>query len=85
MTITYKKEFTSVNSLTSICSESMEHMLVSNIVRQLESLYILIDFQHCFRQLNSCGTQLIGDTLCLNDFAKDMQNGGQTYVIVMDF
>ena len=72
-------------SLTSICSKIIEHMLISNIVRHLESHHILNNFQHCFRQLNSCETQLIGDILCLNDFAKDMQNGGQTYVIVMDF
>ena len=84
VTISYKKESRPV-SLTCICSEIIEHMLVSNIVRHLESLHILIDFQHCCRQLNSCETQLIGDILCLNDFAKDMQNGGQTYVIVMDF
>ena len=57
-------------------------MLVSNIVRHLESHHILNNFQHCFRQLNSCETQLIG---FINDFAKDVQNGGQTYVIVMDF
>ena len=50
-------------------------MLVSNIVRQLESHHILNNFQHCFRQLNSCETQLIG---FINDFAKDVQNGGQT-------
>ena len=58
------------------------NMLVSNIVRQLESHHILNNFQHCFRQLNSCETQLIG---FINDFAKDVQNGWQTYVIVMDF
>ena len=58
-------------------------MLVSNIVRHLESHdHILNNFQHCFQQLNSCETQQIG---FVNDFAKDVQNGGQTYVIVMDF
>ena len=80
MTITYKKESRPV-SLTCICSKITEHV-VSNIVRHLESHHILNNFQHCFRQLNSCETQLIG---FINDFAKDVQNGGQTYVIVMDF
>ena len=42
VTITYKKESRPV-SLTSICSDIIEHMLVSNIVRHFESLHILID------------------------------------------
>jgi retron-type reverse transcriptase len=43
---------------------------------------ILNDFQHGFRKLHSCETQLIG---FINDIAKEMQGGGQTDVIVMDF
>jgi len=59
----------------------MEHILVSNIARHLERHHILNDFQHGFRQFHSCETQLIG---FINDVAKDMQNGGQTDVMVMD-
>ena len=81
VTVTYKKESRPV-SLTCICSKIMEHMLASNIVRHLESHHILNDFQHCFRQLNHCETQLIG---FINDFSGDMLNGGQTFVFVMDF
>ena len=65
-----------------ICSKIMEHILVSNIVPFFESQHILNDFQRGFRRFHSCETQLIG---LIYDVAKDMQNGGQTDVIVMDF
>ena len=70
-------------TLTCICGKILEHILVSNIARYLKSHHhILNDFQHGFRQFHSCETRLIG---FINDVAKDVQNGGQTDVIVMDF
>ena len=69
-------------SLTCICSKTMEHILVSNITKHLEKHHILNIFQHGFRQSHSCETQLIG---FIDDLAKEMQNGGQTDVIIMDF
>lgn len=60
----------------------MEHILVSNIVGHFDKHHILNDFQHGFRRFHSCETQLIG---FINDIAKEMQNGGQSDVIVMDF
>ena len=69
-------------SLTCICSKVLEHILVSNIMKHFEKHNILNIFQHGFRQSRSCETQLIG---LVQDLAKEMQGGGQTDIIVMDF
>lgn len=69
-------------SLTCICSKIMDHILVSNIVPHFKSQHILSVFQHGFRWFHTCGTQLIG---FMNDVARDMESGGQTNLIVMDF
>lgn len=69
-------------SLTCICSKIMEHIVVSSIMSHFESHHILNGFQHGFRRFHSCETQLVG---FINNVAKEMQNGGQTDVIVMDF
>jgi len=60
----------------------MEHILVSHISKHLDRHGILNDSQHGFRQARSCETQLIA---FIDDLAKEMQGGGQTDVIVMDF
>ena len=60
----------------------MEHILESNIMKHFEKHNILNIFQHGFRQSRSCETQLIG---LVQDLAKEMQGGGQTDIIVMDF
>ena len=65
-------------SLTCICCKLMEHILVSHISKHLDRYGILNDSQHGFR----CETQLIA---FIDDLAKEMQGGGQTDVIVMDF
>ena len=43
---------------------------------------MLNDFQHAFRNDRWCETQLVA---FIDDLAKEMQGGGQTDVIVMDF
>ena len=60
----------------------MEHILVSHISKHLDRYGILNDSQHGFRRARSCETQLIA---FIDDHAKEMQGGGQTDVIVMDF
>jgi len=60
----------------------MEHILVSRISKHLDRYGILNDSQHGFMRARSCETQLIA---FIDDLAKEMQGGGQTDVIVMDF
>ena len=60
----------------------MERILASNISKHLEHHKIFSDCQHGFRQKRSCETQLIG---FIDELARNMQKGGQTDVIVMDF
>ena len=69
-------------SLTSICSKLMEHILVSNIMKHLESHSILADQQHGFRKGRSTETQLI---LTSDDLLKSLDKNTQTDIIVMDF
>ena len=44
-------------SLTCICCKTLEHILVSNINKHLDS--ILADCQHGYRSQRSCETQLV--------------------------
>ena len=69
-------------SLTCICSKIMERILASNISKHFEQHSTLSDCQHGFRQKRSCETQLIG---FFDDLARNMQNGGQIDIIIMDF
>ena len=69
-------------SLTCICSRTMEHIMVSNIMHQHDQHQILSNLQHGFLEGHSCETQLIA---LADDLAKEMQNGGQSDVIVTDF
>ena len=46
-------------SLTCICSKILEHVIVSNMKRHLETSGILVDRQHGFREKRSCETQLL--------------------------
>ena len=56
--------------------------MVSNIMHQYDQHQILSNLQHGFLEGHSCETQLIA---LADDLAKEMQNGGQPEVIVMDF
>ena len=67
-------------SLTCICSKIMEHIVVSNIMHHFDNHQTLSNLQHGFLRGHSCKTQLIA---FVEDLAKEMQNGGQTDVIVM--
>ena len=60
----------------------MEHIMVSNIMHHFDQHQILSNLKHGFRECHTCETQLIA---FVDDLAKEMQNGGQTDVIVMDF
>jgi hypothetical protein len=69
-------------SLTSVCCKIMEHVLASSIMRHGEDNGILYQLQHCFRRNRSCETQLIE---FIDDLTKNLQEGLQTDVLVMDF
>ena len=56
--------------------------MISNIMNHFDQHQILSNLQHGFREGHSCETQLIA---FVDDLAKEMQNGGQTDAIVMDF
>ena len=58
------------------------HILYSHIYSHLSAHNILCDEQHGFRHARSCETQLL---LTINDFAVNLNNKGQTDVILLDF
>ena len=70
------------DSITSITSKLLEHIIFSNVVNHLETQNILSDAQHGFRRKRSCETQLI--TTC-NDLAENMNKHLQTDAIMLDF
>ena len=69
-------------SLTSIPCKIMEHIIVSNMMRHLETKGILTPHQHGFRAKHSCESQLIQLT---DELTKNLDKGVQTDVIVLDF
>jgi len=69
-------------SLTSICCKLLEHIIYSHIFLHLNQHNILCDQQHGFRNGRSCETQLI---ITVDDFAKSLDEGGQTDVVLLDF
>ena len=74
-------------SLTCICCKSLEHILVSNINKDLALDSILADCQHGFLSQRSCETQLIQfvhDTISNLDEAVN-RGHKQTDLIIMDF
>ena len=56
-------------SLTSVVSKSMEHIIVSQIMKHLDEYNILTDSQFEFRTQHSCESQLF---VTINDIAKAM-------------
>ena len=60
----------------------MEHILVSNILKHSSRNNILYRLQYGFREKRSCETQLLE---FVHDMVCNMQNGGQTDVLIMDF
>ena len=74
-------------SLTCICCKTLEHIIVSNINKQLAFESILADCQHGFRSQRSCETQLVQfyhDMVSNLDGAQD-RGQKQTDMIIMDF
>ena len=69
-------------SLTCILSKVLEHILVTSIMKHLDTNHLLYPLQHGFRSKVSCETQLLTFTQQIFD---DMANGKQTDVVVMDF
>ena len=69
-------------SLTSIVCKTMEHILYSKIMAHLTDNDILSEFQHGFREKRSCETQLL---LTVDDFANNLNQGGQTDSVLLDF
>ena len=74
-------------SLTCICYQTLEHILVSNINKHLALDSILADCQHGFRSRRSCETklvQLVNDIISNLDGAVNCGNK-QTDLIITDF
>ena len=69
-------------SLTCICCKLLEHIIRSEITNHLETNGIITDSQHGFRKGRSCESQLI---LTVNDLAEEIDKGGQTDTILLDF
>ena len=69
-------------SLTSVTCKMLEHIVCSSIMRHLDVHKILHDAQHGFRKRRSCESQLI---LTVQDLAKNIDNRGQTDLILLDF
>ena len=60
----------------------LEHIVVSNIMRHLDSHNILNENQHGFRQKRSCETQLL---LTTDDLSKNINSGKQVDMAILDF
>jgi len=69
-------------SLTCICCKLLEHIVTSAIMTHGEANNILYPLQHGFRKGRSCETQLLEFT---DEVTKNLENGQQTDVLVMDF
>ena len=68
--------------LASVLCKHCEHIHHSTILNHLAIREILSDAQHGFRKRRSCGIQLL---LALNDFARGLEDKGQTDIIFLDF
>ena len=69
-------------SLTSIICKSMEHIIVSQIMKHLEDQNILTDRQFGFRSKHSCESQLY---ITINDIAKQIDSNLQVDAAILDF
>ena len=69
-------------SLTCICCKLMEHVLASNIMKHGDRNSIIFPLQYGFRKNMSCEQQLLGFT---SDLHKNLDEGRQSDVIIMDF
>lgn len=69
-------------SLTSIACKTLEHILVSSIMKHLDTYSILSPCQHGFRRKYSCETQLL---LAAHDLADSYRKKKQVDMIMLDF
>ena len=69
-------------SLTCICCKLLEHIVLRNLIEQLENNKILYDWQHGFRSKRSTETQLV--TL-IHELGENLDNRKQTDITVLDF
>ena len=69
-------------SITCILCKVKEHIVASHIRKHLETNNILYPLQHGFRSKRSCETQLLE---FINDITKNMENGLQTDICILDF
>ena len=69
-------------SLTCILCKTMEHIIASGLTKHLNQNNILYDLQHGFRDRRSCETQLLQ---LIEDLARNMTEGKQTDLILLDF
>ena len=60
----------------------MEHIIASGLTKHLNQNNILYDLQHGFRDRRSCETQLLQ---LIEDLARNMTEGKQTDLILLDF
>ena len=69
-------------SLTSIPCKLLEHVVHSTVMDHFDRHNILCDEQHGFRARRSCETQLV---VTLDQIARNMDQGHQTDIILLDF
>jgi len=69
-------------SLTSQICKTLEHILVSQIIKHLETNDILMDVQYGFKGMRSCESQLF---LTIDDFARAVDNKLQVDVAILGF
>ena len=69
-------------SLTSVVCKSMEHVIVSQIMKHLQEHNILSDGQFGFRSQHSCESQLF---VTLHDITKAVDNKQQVDTAILDF
>ena len=68
--------------VTSVVYKSMEHIIVSQIMKHLDKYNILTDNQFRFRTQHSCESQLF---ITINDIAKAMDGKLQVDAAILDF
>jgi hypothetical protein len=69
-------------SLTSIACKTLEHIIVSNLMKFLDVNNILLENQHGFRHNRSCETQLF---MAIHDIAEALNSHLQTDIVILDF
>jgi hypothetical protein len=69
-------------SLTSIACKLLEHIVHSSIMDHFDRHQVLCDEQHGFRVKQSCESQLL---ITIDDIARNMEEGDQTDIILLDF